>query len=80
MEQISITTPPAKTIYAAGESFSRTGMVVTATFSDGSKVEIDGYEVSPKDALAMTDEQVTVIFMGKTATLPSMYSRPGLVL
>jgi hypothetical protein len=70
LEQISITTPPAKTIYAAGESFSRTGMVVTATFSDGSKVEIDGYEVSPKDALAMTDEQVTVIFMGKTATLP----------
>jgi hypothetical protein len=32
---IAVTTAPTKTTYTAGEDFDPTGMVVTATFTDG---------------------------------------------
>lgn len=37
---ISVTTQPTKTSYVYGESFDKTGMVVTATFADGSTKEV----------------------------------------
>ena len=37
---IEITSPPAKTTYNAGENIDLTGIVVTATFSDGSTKDI----------------------------------------
>ena len=37
---IEITTPPTKTTYNAGENLNLTGIVVTATFSDGSTQDV----------------------------------------
>lgn len=43
---IAVTTPPTKTIYDYLESFDPAGMVVTATFSDGSTAPATGYNYS----------------------------------
>lgn len=43
---ISVTVPPTKTVYDYLESFDPAGMVVTATFSDGSIAPATGYNYS----------------------------------
>lgn len=44
---IEITSGPTKTEYVQGQSFDRTGMVVTATHKDGSKTPVESYSVTP---------------------------------
>ena len=70
---IEVTTPPDKIEYAIGEPFAPTGMVVTATYSDGST------EVIPPDELTVTDpveenvrlgsRLVTIAYRGMETTL-----------
>lgn len=59
---IAVTTAPSKTAYAAGETFSSDGMVITATYSDGAAVPVTGYTVSPAGALAASDTAVTISY------------------
>lgn len=59
---IAITKAPTKTTYTVGESFNKSGMVVTATYSDGSKKVITNYTVSPSGALKTTDKKVTITY------------------
>lgn len=47
LESISVTTPPDKTTYTAGETLDLTGMVVTANYSDTTSSAITGYTTSP---------------------------------
>lgn len=66
---ISITTPPSKTTYEAGDAFDRTGMVVTATYDDNSTSIVKNYSVSPV-ILSKDDTYVTITYreMGVSAT------------
>lgn len=59
---ISITTPPTKTVYLAGENFDPTGMVVSEMYNDGSSVPVSGYTWSPDGALGTDDVKVTVSY------------------
>lgn len=71
LEHITITTPPTKTSYYAGESFDAAGMVVTAAYSNGATLIVGGYTVTP-ETLALNDESVTISYteagVTKTAT------------
>ncbi|MGN0813760.1 MAG: bacterial Ig-like domain-containing protein [Candidatus Coproplasma sp.] len=67
LSSIVITTPPEKTEYVEGESFDKTGMVVTANYSDNTSEQITDYTVD-KTTLAVGDTSVTVTYQGKTAT------------
>ncbi len=51
-----------KTEYAEGKTFDKTGMIVTATYSDGSSKEVTDYTIAPDGALKTTDEKVTVTY------------------
>ena len=51
---IAVTTPPSKTAYFTGDTFSTAGMVVTATMADGSKTAVTGYTCSPTTMAAST--------------------------
>ena len=62
LESISITTPPTKTAYTVGETFDPAGMVVTATYSDGSTAEVSGYTTSPTGLLTRSDTSITVSY------------------
>lgn len=47
LTSIAVTTQPTKTTYDTGESFNKSGMVVTAYFDDGSSSVVTGYTCSP---------------------------------
>lgn len=77
---IEITSGPTKTEYVQGQSFDRTGMVVTATHKDGSKTPVESYSVTPSvltesgDSVELTvsyaefEQKITVKVIDKVST------------
>ena len=68
-DSITVTTPPTKVTYTAGDDFDATGLVVTATYKDGSTgiVENSKLTFSPSTGLATTDTAVTISYtVGET--------------
>ena len=61
LTKIEITTNPTKTEYVKNSTFDPTGMVVTATFTNGSTAEVTEYTVD-KTTLALGDTTVTVSY------------------
>lgn len=47
LESIEVTTPPTKVTYTVGESLDISGMIVTATYSDGASAAVTGYTTEP---------------------------------
>lgn len=69
LERIEVTRMPTKTEYTEGESFSRSGMVVTAYYSDGTSSPVLGYSVDKTGALSVGDTTVTITYREKTTTV-----------
>jgi len=67
---IAVTTPPNKVEYEIGEALDLTGLVVTATFSDGSTsvVNANDFTVTGFDSSAEGEITLTVTYNGKSAT------------
>lgn len=59
---IAITTPPTKTAYKAGETFDPSGMVVTATFSNGEQLQPANYQVAPSGPLTAETSQIGISY------------------
>jgi len=74
LDYIDVTTPPDTLVYPAGDAFDPTGMVVTATYTDGTTAEVTGYVISPTGALGLYDSYVTVSYteggVTKTVAVP----------
>lgn len=78
LKGISVTTPPTKTVYTAGESFDPYGMVVTATYENHNNteqtkqetVDIDNLSLSPDTETPLTtgDTAITITYYGKSTT------------
>ena len=72
LRELSIFKAPTKTAYKAGETFDPSGMVVTAIYSNGAKLENPAYTVAPSGALAVGTTTVTISYseggVTKTAT------------
>ena len=73
LESIAVTTHPTKTTYEYGDTFSSSGMVVTATYSDGARANVTGYTTSPSTMSKVGKQTVTVSYtergVTKTTTL-----------
>ncbi len=67
IESIAITTEPTKKNYTDSETFDKTGMVVTATYTGNVTREVSAYTVD-KTALTVDDTEVTATYLEKTAT------------
>jgi len=71
---IAITKVPDKTEYAEGENFDPAGMVVTASYSNGTTQTVTGYAYAPGSNLKVEDTAVTVSYtedgVTKTAQQP----------
>ena len=65
---IAVTTPPNKTTYTEGESFDKEGMVITATYNDGTTENPTDYTYSPDGALTINHNEITISWNGKTTT------------
>ena len=59
---IAVTTPPAKTVYEYGDSFQSAGMIVTATYSDGSSAAVSNYSISPTTFTSVGSQSVTISY------------------
>ena len=68
VQSIAIKTQPAKTNYIEGQTFDPTGMVVEATYDDGTKGDVTEFTYSPSAALATSHTQITVSVGGQIAT------------
>lgn len=65
---LSVTQQPDKQSYIVGEHFDRSGMIVQATYDNGTTEEITGYEVADlTDTVGWQD--LTVSYGGKTTTV-----------
>ena len=62
LDSITITTPPDTTSYNEGEPFDDTGMVVTATYTDGSEESGVTFDYLPAGPLTADDTVIDVIF------------------
>ena len=69
LERIEVTTNPNKTAYEEGEKFDKTGMVVTAVYSDNSKETVTDYAYTPTGSLTKNDTKITITYKDKTATV-----------
>ncbi len=68
VENLTIETQPTKTEYLEGESFDPTGMVVKATYKDGSTkiVSQTDYTIENGNNLTANQTQVTISYEGKS--------------
>ena len=74
---ITIKTQPGKTEYWVGESLDTTGLVLTATYSDGTTKEItEGFTVTGFDSATAGEKTVTVTYEGFTATFKVTVKTP----
>ena len=70
---LAVTTPPTKTVYEAGDSFDKTGMVVTVTYDDASTREVTNYNCSPV-VLSINDTYVTISYREMMTTVTTTQS------
>ena len=69
LQSISVTTPPTKDTYKYGEIFNTTGMVVKATYNDGSEnANFTIYTVDKTGPLSMADAVITLTANGTSIT------------
>ena len=54
LESIEVTTPPNKLVYWQGDSLDLAGLVVMATYSDGSKKTVTEYSTNPAGGAVLT--------------------------
>ena len=65
---IAVTTLPTKTNYTVGETFDSAGLVVTATYSDGSTKVVTDYTLSTPDMSTVGEKTITVTYQEVTTT------------
>lgn len=69
LQSIAITKAPDRTAYKYGDAFSIAGMVVKATYNDGTEdANFTGYKVDKTGALTMSDTTITLTANGTSIT------------
>lgn len=62
LQKIEITTLPTKQSYSEGDNFDKAGMVVTATYNDGTTKEVTNYEITDGNNLTAGKTSVTISY------------------
>ena len=66
--ELKIKTPPTKTEYKEGENFDKTGMVVEATYANGTTKEISDYTITNGNNLKPEQKEIIINYQDKTIT------------
>ncbi len=66
--KIEITQTPSKTNYVVGQNFNNAGMIIKATYANGTIKEIADYEVKDGNNLSQGQTTVTIIYGEQTVT------------
>ena len=62
LSSIAVTTAPTKTAYNYGDTFSTSGMAITATYTDGATRVVTGWTYSPTTALGLSNTAITISY------------------
>ncbi len=62
VEELKIKTPPTKTTYKAGHAFEKAGMVIEATYKDGTVKNVTDYTIKDGSNLKNGQTTVTICF------------------
>lgn len=65
---LKIKTPPTKIEYKEGQNFDKTGMIIEATYKDGTTKEITDYTITSGNNLKANQTKVTISYGEKTVT------------
>ncbi len=77
LTEISVTVQPDKVVYWVGETLDTTGLVLTATYNDGTTAAItDGFTVSGFDSAIAGNQSITVTYEEKTTTFTVIVNQP----
>ncbi|HPE14875.1 MAG TPA: glycine-rich protein [Bacilli bacterium] len=83
LSSITITSQPTTTTYAEGATFSNTGMVVRANYSDGTTATVTSSTTASPSTLSFSNTSVTVSYtyggVTKTAIVPITVTRTVVV-
>lgn len=81
LSKITIDSLPTKTTYKVGESFDKTGLAVTAHYSDGSKTSVTSCTVNGFDSSTTGTKELTISYtengVTKTATFDISITEDG---
>ena len=84
LSSIAVTTKPTKTSYYVGDTLNTAGMVVQATYSDGTKANVTGYTCSPTTLSTAGTQTITVSYkegtVTKTATFTVTVTAPSITV
>lgn len=62
LEGIEVSEKPTKITYTEDEKFDKTGMKITAKYSDGSSKEVTDYTYTPEGNLLASDSKITITY------------------
>lgn len=68
--ELKITAPPAKTEYKEGQNFDKTGMIIEATYEDGTTKTISDYSIIDGNNLKSNQTKVIISYREKTVEQP----------
>lgn len=75
LSSIAVITNPTKTTYEYGDTLATTGMVVRATYSDGTTADVTSYSCSPTTLNTVTNSQaITVSYAENGVTETTSFS------
>ena len=66
MTGISITNMPTKTVYLSGESFNLNGLVISASYNNGSSKPVTGYTTNPANSAVLSNTGTTTVQVSYT--------------
>ena len=79
LSSITVTSGPTRTSYTEGENFDPAGIVITATYGDGTTATVTDYTFAPSGALKASDTTVTISYtegdVTRSATVAITVSR-----
>lgn len=67
---LRIKTPPTKTVYKEGQHFDKAGMVIEATYKDGTTKTITDYTIKNGNNLKNNQTEITISYGEKTVQQP----------
>ena len=79
-KEVKVTSAPKRTTYTIGDEFDPTGLVITATLSDGTVMTVEGEKLQYEyDFSEAGKKLVTIHFGGKTATVEVTVKAPATI-
>lgn len=78
IRSLSIKQNPTKTSYYVGEKFDSTGLVLEATWSDGTVSDLtSGFQIDKNEGLSLEDTEIIISYGGVSTTLSISVTMPA---